>query len=117
MNAFDEIFTRVLSEYGTFKVADIKKKISLISDYEVEQWGSLDSGFALRAPRNDDGKEIPLHIQPILPDGQITESCPAPFAKIFLFFRSPNHRYISPVPSPRRGVAPRHERGAGCGGR
>jgi hypothetical protein len=38
MNAFDEIFTRVLSEYGTFKVADIKKKIGLISDYEVEQW-------------------------------------------------------------------------------
>jgi DGQHR domain-containing protein len=44
MNAFDEIFTRVLSEYGTFKVADIRKKIGLISDYEVEQWEEAGTG-------------------------------------------------------------------------
>jgi DGQHR domain-containing protein len=44
MNAFDEIFTRVLSEYGTFKVADIKKTIGLISDYEVEQWEEAGTG-------------------------------------------------------------------------
>src|SRR5258708_7354868 len=30
----------------------------------------------------------------ILPDGQIRESCPAPFAKIFLFPPDPNHFYI-----------------------
>jgi hypothetical protein len=37
-------------------------------------------------------------------DGQITESCPAPFAKIFLFFRNPNHRYISRHPVPPGGA-------------
>lgn len=44
MNAFDEIFTRVLSEYGTFKVSDIKKILGLISDYEVEQWEEAGTG-------------------------------------------------------------------------
>ena len=44
MNAFDEIFTRVLSEYGTFKVADIKKTLGVISDYEVEQWEETGTG-------------------------------------------------------------------------
>lgn len=44
MNAFDEIFTRVLSEHGTFKVADIKKVVGVISDYEVEQWEETGTG-------------------------------------------------------------------------
>jgi hypothetical protein len=43
-NAFDEIFTRVLSEYGTFKIQDIKKTIGLISDYEVANWEELGTG-------------------------------------------------------------------------
>ena len=38
------------------------------------------------------------------PDGQITtrraKCCPAPFAKIFRFFRSANHLYIVPHPVP-----------------
>jgi hypothetical protein len=44
-------------------------------------------------------------------------ACPALFAKIFLFFRNPNHRYIPAVPSPLGGATrDRHGRGAGCGG-
>jgi DGQHR domain-containing protein len=43
-NAFDEIFTRVLSEYGTFKVADIRKLIEPISHYEVSTWEDLGTG-------------------------------------------------------------------------
>ncbi|MGA7453785.1 MAG: hypothetical protein WBW73_21810 [Rhodoplanes sp.] len=44
MNAFDEIFTRVLSEHGTFRVADIKKVVSLISDYEIAEWEEYGTG-------------------------------------------------------------------------
>jgi hypothetical protein len=56
-----------------------------------------------------------------LPDGQISRvqqfGCPAPFAKIFPFSADPNHFYIHHRLVPQRGVARRHERGAGCGGR
>jgi hypothetical protein len=51
------------------------------------------------------------------PDGQITESCPAPFAKIFSFAPDPNQFTESHRPVPQRGVAQRHQRGAGCSGR
>src|SRR6185437_10181735 len=37
-------------------------------------------------------------------DGQITESCLAPFAKIFLFFRNANQRYIVSCPVPPGGA-------------
>ena len=57
----------------------------------------------------------------ILPDGQITsdfqKSCQAPFAKIFLFSPTQISSLIRAVPSHKRGVRDRHERGAGCGGR
>jgi DGQHR domain-containing protein len=43
-NAFDEIFTRVLSEHGSFKVQDIKKLIGLISDYEIAEWEEYGTG-------------------------------------------------------------------------
>jgi hypothetical protein len=49
--------------------------------------------------------------------GQISESCPAPFAKIFHFALTPNQQYIAHRPVPQRGVAQRHQRGSGCGGR
>src|SRR5712664_1495948 len=39
-----------------------------------------------------------------LPDGQITESCPAPFAKIFHFALTPNQQYIAHRPVPQRGA-------------
>jgi hypothetical protein len=39
-----------------------------------------------------------------LPDGQITESCPAPFAKKFRFAADPNQQYIAHRPVPQRGV-------------
>src|ERR1700730_15256222 len=39
--------------------------------------------------------------------------CPAPFAKIFLFSRNPNHFYIPRRPVPQRGVGHRHERWGG----
>jgi DGQHR domain-containing protein len=44
LNAFDEIFTRVLSEHGTFRVLDIKKVINVISDYEIEEWEEYGTG-------------------------------------------------------------------------
>jgi hypothetical protein len=34
---------------------------------------------------------------------QISESCPAPFAKIFLFPPDPNHFYIVSRPTPHEG--------------
>jgi hypothetical protein len=37
-------------------------------------------------------------------DGQITESCPAPFAKIFRFALTPNQHYIPRRPVPQRGA-------------
>jgi hypothetical protein len=40
----------------------------------------------------------------IVPDGQITESCPAPFAKIFSFSPDPNQQYIARRPVPQRGA-------------
>jgi hypothetical protein len=40
----------------------------------------------------------------IVPDGQITESCPAPFAKIFSFSPDPNQQYIAHRPVPQRGA-------------
>jgi hypothetical protein len=43
--------------------------------------------------------------------------CPVLLAKIFRFRRRANQIYNSPRPVPWRGVAQRHERGAGCGGR
>lgn len=43
-NAFDELFTRVLSEYGSFKVQDIKKLLGLISDYEIAEWEEFGTG-------------------------------------------------------------------------
>lgn len=43
-NAFDEIFTRVLSEHGSFKVQDIKKLLGLISDYEIAEWEEFGTG-------------------------------------------------------------------------
>jgi DGQHR domain-containing protein len=43
-NAFDEVFTQVLSEHGTFRVSDIKKLIGLISDYEVAEWEEFGTG-------------------------------------------------------------------------
>jgi hypothetical protein len=43
-NAFDEIFTRVLSEHGSFKVQDIKKLVGLISDYEIADWEEFGTG-------------------------------------------------------------------------
>src|SRR5713101_3854135 len=56
-----------------------------------------------------------------LPDGQITsdfpKSCQAPKSKIFLFSPDPNQFTDSCRPVPQRGVAQRHQRGAGCGGR
>jgi hypothetical protein len=44
--------------------------------------------------------------------------CPVLFEKIFFFFQpDPNHFTDSRHPVPQRGVAQRHQRGAGCGGR
>jgi hypothetical protein len=55
------------------------------------------------------------------PDGQITsdfpKSCQAPFAKIFCFASDPNQFTDSHRPVPEEGRWPRHQRGAGCGGR
>src|SRR5882672_12713252 len=39
-----------------------------------------------------------------LPDRQISESCPAPFAKIFHFALTPNQQYITHRPVPQRGA-------------
>lgn len=44
MNAFEEIFTRVLSEHGTFAVSDIKKVIKGLSDYDPSGWEELGTG-------------------------------------------------------------------------
>jgi hypothetical protein len=44
LNAFDEIFTRVLSEHGSFKVQDIKKLFGLVSDYEIAEWEQYGTG-------------------------------------------------------------------------
>jgi hypothetical protein len=44
------------------------------------------------------------------PDGQITESCPAPFAKIFSFLPDPNQMYMPRRPVPKEGRCARHER-------
>jgi hypothetical protein len=41
---------------------------------------------------------------PSQPDGQITESCLAPFEKIFCFSADPNHFYNSRRPVPTRGA-------------
>jgi hypothetical protein len=38
------------------------------------------------------------------PDGQISESCPAPIAKIFCFAADPNQQYIAHRPVPQRGA-------------
>jgi hypothetical protein len=38
-----------------------------------------------------------------LPDGQITKSCPAPFAKIFPFRLDPNQMYMPRHPVPKEG--------------
>jgi hypothetical protein len=38
-----------------------------------------------------------------MPDGQITESCPAPFAKIFRFAIYPNQNYIPRRLTPHEG--------------
>lgn len=43
-NAFDEVFTRVLSQHAGFKVVDIKKLLRLISDYEVDKWDQFGTG-------------------------------------------------------------------------
>ena len=43
--------------------------------------------------------------------------CPVPLLKIFLFFRSANQFMWFSIPSRKRGVCHRHERGAGSGGR
>jgi hypothetical protein len=40
----------------------------------------------------------------IVPDGQISESCPVPFAKIFGFAADPNQQYIAHRPVPQRGA-------------
>ena len=40
----------------------------------------------------------------IVPDGQISESCPAPIAKIFSFSPDPNQQYIAHRPVPQRGA-------------
>jgi len=45
-------------------------------------------------------------------DGQITESCPAPLAKIFLFFRNANQS-ISTLSRPPSGGALRNVTNAG----
>jgi hypothetical protein len=47
--------------------------------------------------------ELSKRLNLILPDGQISESCPAPFAKIFLFSPDPNHFYIHRRPTPHEG--------------
>src|ERR1700694_6335406 len=39
-----------------------------------------------------------------LPDGQITDSCPAPLRKIFRFSADPNQLYKSRHPVPHRGA-------------
>jgi hypothetical protein len=39
-----------------------------------------------------------------VPDGQISESCPVPFAKIFGFAADPNQQYIAHRPVPQRGA-------------
>src|SRR5665647_1270593 len=44
-------------------------------------------------------------------------ACPAPFAKIFLFFRNENQAISPPIPSHRGAARDRHGRGTGCGGR
>ena len=44
-------------------------------------------------------------------------ACPAPSEKIFWFSETANQFYISAIPPHTEGVAQRHERGAGCGGR
>jgi hypothetical protein len=43
-NSFDEVFTRVLSEHGTFRVPDIKKVVGLIADYEIADWEEFGTG-------------------------------------------------------------------------
>jgi hypothetical protein len=58
-------------------------------------------------PRCPTGKSVRLRIF----------VCPVLLTKIFRFRRRANQIYNSPRPVPQRGVAQRHERGAGCGGR
>jgi hypothetical protein len=45
-----------------------------------------------------------IHPLIVADDGQITESCPAPFAKIFRFAADPNQQYIAHRPVPQRGA-------------
>jgi hypothetical protein len=54
-----------------------------------EQKENLSRGVVGRS-RPDDGPAERIFV----PDGQISESCPAPFAKIFRFAIYPNHFYI-----------------------
>jgi hypothetical protein len=45
----------------------------------------------------------PSYASADLPDGQITDSCPAPLRKIFRFSANPNQLYKSRHPVPREG--------------
>jgi hypothetical protein len=65
------------------------------------------SSATKRSPRCPTGKSVRLRIF----------VCPVLLTKIFRFRRRANQIYNSPRPVPQRGVAQRHERGAGCGGR
>jgi hypothetical protein len=62
-----------------------------------------------------------LRRQWISPSGKSAErwrfACPAPSSKIFLFPPEANQFTESRRPDPQRGVAQRHQRGTGCGGR
>jgi hypothetical protein len=76
----------------------------------------------LRVARNDGfpscaGCDFPESDQSDCPTGKSANSCPAPLAKIFSFTPDPNQFTESHRPVPQRGVAQRHQRGAGCGGR
>jgi hypothetical protein len=58
---------------------------------------------SIKSDKAGNTAELLKRLNLILPDGQISESCPAPFAKIFLFSPDPNHFYIPRRPTPLEG--------------
>jgi hypothetical protein len=55
-------------------------------------------------PRSSLPRDAVAPCTQFLPDGQITESCPAPLRKIFRFSADPNHFYNSRRLVPTRGA-------------
>jgi hypothetical protein len=61
-------------------------------------------GRRLERPPYEQNGNLLKRLKPIVPDGQITESCPAPFAKKFRFALTPNQHYIPRRLVPQRGA-------------